>query len=94
LFEWFQIRHCRSPRVVQSSWYVLTIVAAPPILDNPTGVVDPPLNSAQIKEALGEVAKELEKKKHNAVIIAVGGAINTVLLGKVIPYINDTVPVE
>ncbi|KIM46940.1 hypothetical protein M413DRAFT_16501 [Hebeloma cylindrosporum] len=50
------------------------------LLDRP-GVVDPQLSSDQIKEALGEVAKELEKKKHNVVIVAVGGAINTVLLG-------------
>ena len=47
-----------------------------------SGVVDPQLNKAQIEQALGGVAAELAKKKHHVVIVAVGGAINTILLGK------------
>jgi hypothetical protein len=55
-----------------------------------SGVVDPQLNKAQIEEALGVVADELTKKKHQVKIVAVGGAINTILLGKLFDMTSFT----
>jgi hypothetical protein len=95
-FESSQIRQCQPPWLARSAWYVETAVVPFAFLHIPetTGVVDPQLNSAQIKEALGEVAKELAKKKHSVVIVAVGGAINTVLLGKSRHHVTSPPPVE
>ena len=53
-------------------------------------MVDPQLNKAQIEKALSGVAAELAKKEHHVVIVAVGGAINTILLGKLVNMTSFT----
>ena len=53
------------------------------------GEVQPNLTAKEITAALDVVAKELQKRKQSVTIVAVGGAINTVLLSKsgAIPFI-------
>ena len=46
------------------------------------GEVQPNLTAKEITAALDVVAKELQKRKQSVTIVAVGGAINTVLLSK------------